>query len=80
MKKILFIFIVLAFTNNVFAKDKPQAGIFIENHDGMIVHGHPKPGITKQRYFFGHRWDYRDFNNDGIKDFLYSGTMRPHCS
>ena len=77
MKKILGILFLFAFANNVFAKDKPQAGIFIENHDGMIVHGHPKPGITKQRYFFGHRWDYRDFNNDGIKDFLYSGTMRP---
>ena len=45
MKKILVILFLFAFTNNVFAKDKPQAGIFIENHDGMIVHGHPKPGL-----------------------------------
>jgi hypothetical protein len=71
------ILFVLVFVNNVFAKEKPQAGIFIENHHGMIVLGHPRPGITKQRYYFGHRWNYEDFNNDGIKDFLYSGTMRP---
>ena len=77
MKKIFIIFLLIGFTNNLFAKDKPQAGIFIENYDGMIVHGHPTPGITNLRYYFGHRWDYRDFNNDGIKDFLYSGTMRP---
>ena len=68
MKKILFIFIVLAFTNNVFAKDKPQAGIFIENYNGMTVFGQSRPGITKQRYYFGHRWSYHDFNNDGVKD------------
>ena len=77
MKKIFIIFLLIGFTNNLFAKDKPQAGIFIENYDGMIIHGHPTPGITNLRYYFGHRWDYRDFNNDGIKDFLYSGTMRP---
>ena len=77
MKKIFIFFCLLIFSINVFAKDKPQAGIFIENHDGMIVLGHPRPGITKQRYYFGHRWNYEDFNNDGIKDFLYSGTMRP---
>ena len=77
MKKIFIIFLLIGFTNNLFAKDKPQAGIFIENYDGMIVHGQVKPGITSQRYFFGHRWDHRDFNNDGIRDFLYSGTMRP---
>ena len=77
MKKILVILFSFVFANYVFAKDKPQAGIFIENHDGMIVLGHPRPGITKQRYYFGHRWNYEDFNNDGIKDFLYSGTMRP---
>ena len=77
MKKIFIFFYLLIFSINVFAKDKPQAGIFIENHDGMIVLGHPRPGITKQRYYFGHRWNYEDFNNDGIKDFLYSGTMRP---
>ena len=52
MNKILVILFLLVFANHVFAKGKPQAGIFIENHDGMIVHGHPKPGITKQRYFF----------------------------
>ena len=51
---------LIGFTNNLFAKDKPQAGIFIENYDGMIVHGQVKPGITSQRYFFGHRWDHRD--------------------
>ena len=77
MKKIFIIFLLIGFANNLFAKDKPQAGIFIENYDGMIVHGQVKPGITSQRYFFGHRWDHRDFNNDGIRDFLYSGTMRP---
>jgi len=34
MKKFLIIFFVTLFANNVFAKGKPQAGIFIENHDG----------------------------------------------
>ena len=77
MKKIFIILLLIGFANSLFAKDKPQAGIFIENYDGMIVHGQVKPGITSQRYFFGHRWDHRDFNNDGIRDFLYSGTMRP---
>ena len=77
MKKIVVILFLLTFTNNVFAKEKPQAGIFIENYDGMTVFGQSRPGITKQRYYFGHRWNYQDFNNDGIKDFLYSGTMRP---
>ena len=77
MKKILGILFLFAFANNVFAKDKPQAGIFIENYEGMTVFGQSRPGITKQRYYFGHRWSYHDFNNDGIKDFLYSGTMRP---
>ena len=68
---------LIGFANNLFAKDKPQAGIFIENYDGMTVFGQSRPGITKQRYYFGHRWSYHDFNNDGVKDFLYSGTMRP---
>jgi len=77
MKKILVILFLFVFANNVFAKDKPQAGIFIENYDGMTVFGQSRPGITKQRYYFGHRWSHQDFNNDGIKDFLYSGTMRP---
>ena len=77
MKKILIALFLFAFANHVSAKDKPQAGIFIENYDGMTVFGQSRPGITKQRYYFGHRWNYHDFNNDGIKDFLYSGTMRP---
>ena len=77
MKKIFIIFLLIGFANNLFAKDKPQAGIFIENYNGMTVFGQSRPGITKQRYYFGHRWSYHDFNNDGVKDFLYSGTMRP---
>jgi len=78
MKKFTnIILFILIFVNNLFATDKPQAGIFIENHDGLIVHGHPKPGITEQIYLFGHTWNYLDFNNDEINDFLYSGTMRP---
>ena len=68
MKKIFIICLLIGFANNLFAKDKPQAGIFIENYDGMTVFGQSRPGITKQRYYFGHRWSYHDFNNDGVKD------------
>ena len=45
MKKILGILFLFAFANNVFAKDKPQAGIFIENYDGMTVFGQ-----SRQKY------------------------------
>ena len=76
-EKNIYFFLLIGFANNLFAKDKPQAGIFIENYNGMTVFGQSRPGITKQRYYFGHRWSYHDFNNDGVKDFLYSGTMRP---
>jgi len=45
MKKTLIIFLLIGFSNNLFAKDKPQAGIFIENYDGMTVFGQ-----SRQKY------------------------------
>ena len=63
LKKNQLIFIILLTISFVLpsnAKDKPQAGIFIENYDGMTVFGQSRPGITNQRYYFGHRWSYHD--------------------
>jgi len=58
---------------------KALAGIDIEN-DPTIAFFKPPPAPkpTKQLYWFGRMWKQADFNNDGITDVLYIGTMNPN--
>jgi hypothetical protein len=54
---------------------EPLAGYEIENFDGEMLYAPPTPGKTKSRYAFGHLWVNEDWNGDGLRDFLYTGTM-----
>jgi hypothetical protein len=60
---------------------KAVAGIDIEN-DPNVDFFKPQiaPYPTKQLYWFGRMWKMADFNNDGITDVLYIGTMNPNNS
>ncbi len=60
---------------------KALAGIDIEN-DPTIAFFKPPPAPkpTKQLYWFGRKWRVDDYNNDGITDVLYIGTMNPNNS
>jgi len=55
---------------------KALAGIDIENDQTIAFFKPPlAPKPTKQLYWFGRNWKEADFNNDGITDVLYIGTM-----
>ena len=55
------------------------AGIDIENDPNIAFFKPPiAPTPTKQLYWFGRMWKEADFNNDGITDVLYIGTMNPN--
>ncbi len=55
---------------------KAHAGIDIENDQTIAFFKPPlAPKPTKQLYWFGRNWKEADFNNDGITDVLYIGTM-----
>jgi len=61
--------------------ERAVAGIDIEN-DPNVDFFKPQiaPYPTKQLYWFGRMWKMADFNNDGITDVLYIGTMNPNNS
>ena len=56
----------------------PLAGAVIENRDTTLNYPPVAPRIIFDRYWFGYFWRQHDFNNDGLMDFLYTGTMRPN--
>ena len=55
---------------------KALAGIDIENDPNIDFFKPPMaPKPTNQLYWFGRMWRVADYNNDGISDVLYIGTM-----
>ena len=57
---------------------KALAGIDIENDPNIDFFKPPlAPFPTKEMYWFGRMWKMADFNNDGMIDVLYIGTMNP---
>ncbi len=55
----------------------PLSGVEHENSNAEFLYPPVSPAITKERYWFGHFWANYDFNNDGLLDFVYTGTMNP---
>ena len=54
------------------------SGVNIENlAEQQIIFPPEKPGITRSRYWFGRFWVQADWNNDGLMDYLFTGTMVP---
>ena len=55
---------------------KALAGIEIENDPNIDFFKPPlKPYPTQKLYSFGFMWRIADFNNDGLADVIYIGTM-----
>ena len=60
---------------------KALAGIDIENDPNIDFFKPPMaPKPTNQLYWFGKMWKVADYNNDGISDVLYIGTMNAENS
>lgn len=57
---------------------KPYSGVINENSNPKYLYPPVSPGVTEEKYWFGRFWSNYDFNNDGLLDFLYTGTMRPN--
>ena len=55
----------------------PYSGVVQENSNSEYLYPPQSPGVTADRYWFGHFWANYDFNNDGLVDFVYTGTMKP---
>lgn len=55
----------------------PFSGFEHENSISEFLYPPISPAITRERYWFGHFWSNYDFNNDGLLDFIYTGTMNP---
>ena len=56
----------------------PKAGIFIENNKSKTLLFPPEnPSITHTKYAFGRFWVQADWNQDGLEDYLFTGTMVP---
>ena len=55
---------------------KPLSGVEIENRFEVEALPPLKPGTIWQKYHLA-SWVSADFNNDGLEDLLYSGTMIP---
>jgi len=56
--------------------ERALAGIDIENDPNVEFFKPPlAPKPTNQLYWFGRMWRVADYNNDGISDVLYIGTM-----
>jgi len=55
----------------------PFSGFENENSNSEFLYPPISPAITRERYWFGHFWSNYDFNNDGLLDFVYTGTMNP---
>ena len=58
-------------------KITPIAGFEIENHSKPLIFPPWRPGITQKKYRGGYFWVDRDFNNDGLNDFLIVGELHP---
>ena len=57
---------------------KPLSGVINENSNPKYLYPPKSPGVTEEKYWFGHFWSNYDFNNDGLLDFVYTGTMKPN--
>lgn len=55
----------------------PFSGFEHEDSNPEFLYPPISPAITRERYWFGHFWSNYDFNNDGLLDFVYTGTMNP---
>lgn len=55
----------------------PLSGAELENTREQFFYPPLHPGITAERYWFGHDFAAYDWTNDGLLDFIYTGTMRP---
>lgn len=55
----------------------PFSGAEHENSNAEYFYPPISPAITNKRYWFGHFWANYDFNNNGLLDFIYTGTMNP---
>lgn len=82
--KLLLISSVMALTGcttsvNSSTSDVPDAipGIHIKNNVDYNVFPNTNPGRIKTRYWWTPSYVYQDFNNDGILDVLYNGSMNP---
>ena len=53
-------------------------GYQIENRYLNLSYPPHEPNVVRNKYWFGWFWHSQDFNNDGYKDFLYTGTMNPN--
>jgi len=53
-------------------------GYQIENRYLNLSYPPHEPNVVRDKYWFGWFWNAQDFNNDGYKDFLYTGTMNPN--
>ena len=58
-------------------RTSPFSGAEHENSGADFLYPPISPAITRDRYWFGHFWANYDFNNDGLLDFIYTGTMNP---
>ena len=55
----------------------PFSGAEHENSNAEYLYPPISPAITNERYWFGHFWANYDFDNNGLLDFIYTGTMNP---
>ena len=55
----------------------PASGSELENTRDQFLYPPLHPGIVAERYWFGHDFAAYDWTNDGLVDFVYTGTMRP---
>jgi len=63
-------------SNKTSKVDSAKSGISIENDPNIDFFKPPlKPYPTKQLYMWGFMWRIADFNNDGLADVIYIGTM-----
>lgn len=54
------------------------AGYQIENESFNLSYPPYAPNVVRDNYWFGWFWTAQDFNNDGLMDYLYTGTMNPN--
>ncbi len=79
MKFLIFISIFL-FCNNLLPNtilNDNVIGFKIENQITDINYPPIPPSLIKDKYFFGSIFIKQDFNNDGLADYFFTGTMKP---
>ena len=71
------LFNLIAIAEKAGLRIAPFNGVVLENSNLEYLYPPQSPGVTAERYWFGHFWSNYDFNNDGLLDFVYTGAMKP---